>query len=245
MIKKILALIICLNIFYSPAYCIIQDDFVQSTLDKTKKPERIIAPVIKDNFIENSLNKNLQIKTVENKIIKDVFAEKNANKNISIKQNVDFGEQIALPKSNGNITKKIAIYNSENSVPIKIKIKKHFSTRHKIDEGDYIEFITLEDVKIKNKTYPAGTSVQARVETISQNKIWGVPSDLVIGNFTIDGKPLKGEINKTGANRSLWLYPTIYMTTFCFGLGLLLIPIRGGHAKISPSQTYIINYLKQ
>ena len=61
-------------------------------------------------------------------------------------------------------------------------------------------------------------------------------------NFSIDGKRLAGEISKTGANRSLWLYPTIYMTTLFFGVGLLLIPIRGGHAKIKPQQTFTVYY---
>ncbi len=243
MIKKFLVLVICFNIFYSPALCIIEDNFAQSTLDKTKSIKKAEKLIIKDDFAENNLSKNLQIKHAENKIIEDKFAENNRNKNVEIKKNIDFGEKIALPKSKSNVVKRITTINNNEAVPIEIKIKKHFSTRHKIDEGDYIEFVTLADVKTKNKTIPAGTTVQARVETISQNKIWGVPADLVIGNFTIDGKPLKGEINKTGANRSLWLYPTIYMTSFCFGLGLLLIPIRGGHAKINPSQTYTINYL--
>lgn len=178
---------------------------------------------INDDFADRTLSKELMIQKAKNPIIIDEFAESMAKKTPQTKAGK-------------------ALF-SENKVPIKIRIKKHLSTKHEVDEGDYVEFETLSEVKIKNKVYPRGTTVRARIETISQNKIWGVPSDLVVGNFTIDEKPLYGEISKTGANRSLWLYPTIYTTTFFLGIGLLLIPIRGGHAKITPAQAYTINYI--
>ena len=68
----------------------------------------------------------------------------------------------------------------------------------------------------------------------------GVPADLVIGSFTLNGVPLGGEINKTGANRSLWVYPCMYGTLWFFGIGVLFIPIRGGHAKIKTTETYTL-----
>ena len=134
------------------------------------------------------------------------------------------------------------VIDNENLIPIKVRIKNYLSTKQKIDEGDFIEFETITELKVKNKSYPVGTTIKARIETISYNKIWGVPSDLTVGNFSIDNTPLKGEINKTGANRSLWLYPTIYLTGFFFGIGFLLIPIRGGHAKIRPQQVFTVYY---
>ena len=129
-------------------------------------------------------------------------------------------------------------YNSATAVPV--KIKRYFTTRSHIQEGDYIEFATTKDVVIKKKLYPAGTTVKARVETISQNKAMGVPSDLIVGNFSIEGIPLAGEVSKTGANRSFWVYPCTYGFLFFFGAGLLFIPIRGGHAKITKRQTYTL-----
>ena len=242
MLKKFIAFWICFSMVYSPAYCAINDDFVGKTLSKDLTIQKAKNPVIVDEFTENSLAKRFNATTLEYKIIEDNFAQNNKNKNTYSKPKIDFAEQIIVAGEKSAKTKKTVIITEENTIPIKIRIKKHLSTRHKVDEGDYIEFETLSEVKIKDKVYPRGTTIQARIETISQNKIWGVPWDLVIGNFAIDGKSLQGEITKTGANRSLWLYPTIYITTFFFGFGLLLIPIRGGHAKISPTQTYTINY---
>ncbi len=244
MLKKLIALIISLNTLYLPAHCVIQDDFANTTLSKNLAIKNASKPVIVDDFAQNSLDKNKQIKTHKNIIIEDKFAENNKNKNTHAKPKIEiYDTPVKLTK---NTTEKRArkFSTSTGGKAIKIKIKKRLSTKHEIDEGDYIEFETVSDVKIKNKTYAKGTAVRARVETISQNKIWGVPADLAVSNFSINGISLAGEINKTGANRSLWLYPTVYITTFCFGLGLLLIPIRGGHAKITPEQIYTINYFE-
>ncbi len=241
MFKKYLSILICFNILILPAYCTISDDFVEKTLSKKQKIAPAQQPIIKDTFVEQTIGTNLKLKPVKKVIITDSFAQNNKNKNQYTKPKVDFSEQKIV--NTQKITQpKIAIVNSENSTPIKIRIKKYISTKHKIDEGDFIEFETLSDVKIKNKIYKAGTTVKARIETISYNKTWGVPSDLIVGNFLLDEEKLTGEISKTGANRSLWLYPTVYVTTFFFGLGVFLIPIRGGHAKITPQQTFTVYY---
>lgn len=241
MIKNFLILFISLNIIVLPAYSIIDDEFVQRSLPKTLKIQNYEKLEIEDFFVEKTLNKNLKIKQVKNNNIVDEFALSNKNKNIYSKPKVDFSEQVIV--SNKAIKPNVAVARfDDNSLPIQIAVKKSFSTKQKIDEGDYIEFETLSDVKIKNKTYPKGSTVMARVETLSLNKIWGVPSDLTVGNFSLDNNLLFGEINKTGANRSFWLYPTVYVTSCFFGIGLLLIPIRGGHAKIKPNQTYTVYY---
>ena len=241
MFKKYLSILLCFNILVLPAYCTISDDFVEKTLSKKQKITPVQQPIIKDTFVEQTIGTNLKPKPVKKVIITDSFAQNNKNKNQYTKPKVDFSEQ-KVANTKQIAQPKIAIVNSENSTPIKIRVKKYISTKQKIDEGDFIEFETLSDVKIKNKIYKAGTTIKARVETISYNKIWGVPSDLIIGNFSLDGKKLIGEISKIGANRSLWLYPTVYVTTLFFGLGVFLIPIRGGHAKIKPQQTYSVYY---
>lgn len=135
------------------------------------------------------------------------------------------------------------IYEDENITEVKVKIKKNYSTRQKIKEGEYLDFITAKDFTYNDKLYPAGTPVKARVEMVSLNKIYGVPSDVIIGNFSIDDIALRGEISKTGANRALWLYPTAQITTWICGIGLLLIPIRGGHAKIKTKETFTLEAL--
>lgn len=177
--KKILALLLCLNIFLVPVWALlIEDEFVDETLDKNLKIKKSKYIPIADNLSENKYQE------------------------------------------------------------IKIRIKNEYSTKDNLDEGDYIDFVTVEDVKLKDKIYPKDSIVKARIETISQNKAWGVPSDLIVGNFTLDNNKLTGEISKTGANRSLWLYPAVEIGCIFLGAGLLLIPIRGGHAKIKPTETY-------
>lgn len=242
MFKKTLTFLICFNILVLPAYCTITDDFVEKTLSSKHKIKAVQQPIFNDTFVEQTLDKKLKSKTVKKNIIVDNFAENNKNKNQYTKTKINFNEQIIVTSKTQVQPKKATIISEENLIPVKIRIKNYLSTKHKFDEGDFIEFETISEVKIKNKTYPAKTIVKARIETISYNKIWGVPSDLVVGNFSIDKNPLKGEISKTGANRSLWLYPTAYLTTCFFGLGMLLIPIRGGHAKIKPKQTYTVYY---
>lgn len=242
MIKKILSLFISFNFISIPAYCMINDDFVDKSLPKNSKIQKLQIIEINDTFVEQSINKNLQTKKIKPNKMVDEFAESNKNKNSYTKPKVDFSEQPVVVQKKSIEPKKTIIITDTNSIPVKIRIKKQLSTRQKVDEGDFIEFETLSDVRIKNRTYPKGTVVKARIETISLNKMWGIPSDLTIGNFSLDGQKLNGEINKIGANRSLWLYPTVYVTTVLFGVGLLLAPIRGGHAKIKPKQIYTVHY---
>lgn len=237
--KKFLVIFLCLNFLCAPAYCAITDDFAEKTLDKNLEIKSHKENVITDDFVQNSLNKNLKIKKNNKKKIYDDFAEKNQNKNPKIKTKIEINETIpSISKKNTN--KKIVVIDDTNMQSVMVNIKEYFTTKQKIDEGDYIEFETLNPIKLQNAVYPAGTTVMARIETLSLNQIWGVPSDLVVGNFSINEIPLAGEISKTGANRSLWVRPCVVSFLLFFGAGLLFIPIRGGHAKITPSETYTL-----
>ena len=242
MLKKYLAILISINILTLPAYCTISDDFVEKTLSNKQNIKILKQPIIKDTFVEQTIDKNLKHKAVKENIIIDEFAENNKNKNQYTRPNISFYEEKIVISKELTQPRKFMMIDNENLIPIKVRIKNYLSTKQKIDEGDFIEFETITELKVKNKSYPVGTTIKARIETISYNKIWGVPSDLTVGNFSIDNTPLKGEINKTGANRSLWLYPTIYLTGFFLGIGFLLIPIRGGHAKIRPQQVFTVYY---
>lgn len=244
MFKKLLTTFICFNIIISPGFCAINDDFVEKTLSTNQKIKAIEDPIYKDTFAEQTINKNLKPKKIKTVVITDTFAENNKNKNNHIKPKVEFNEQIITVSSKQSIATKAPIYiTEEKSTPIKIRIKNYFTTKQKkFDEGDFIEFETIAETKIKDKTYPAGTTVKARIETISYNKSKGVPSDVVVGNFSIDNIPLKGEISKTGANRSLWIYPVSCISSLFFGVGVLLLPIRGGHAKIRQRQIFTVYY---
>lgn len=235
--KKLFILFISMSFICMPAYSIITDDFAVASLDKNLKIKPVSAQKIQDDFAEKTLDKNLKIKVQKTAYITDTFAEKNKNKNIYQKQTVDIKD--VLPKINTvKSANKVVISDINPAIEIPVRIKKYYSTRQKINEGDYVDFETVKDVVIKKKTYSKGTLVKARIENVSLNKSMGVPSDLVIGNFSIDGIPLAGEISKTGANRSLWVYPCAYGLMFFFCAGLLFIPIRGGHAKVSTSEIH-------
>lgn len=195
------------------------------------------AVIVEDEFVDETLDKNLKIKNNKYSPIADDFAQNNKNKN-SHKRLVVIDE--VLPETSKQVLIKKPNVIGENYNEIKVRSKEEYSTKNMIEEGEFIDFITVEDVKIKNKDYPKGTVIKARIETVSQNKIWGVPADLVVGNFMLDDNKLMGEISKTGANRSLWLYPAVGAGCCFLGAGLLLIPIRGGHAKIKPSQVYTL-----
>lgn len=243
--KKILAFIISLNFALMPAYCTISDDFADSSLDKTLKIKITSQKSVQDDFVQNSLDKNLKIRTYKYSPVVDNFGESNKNKNTAVKK---YGlVQETLPKINeqNKIQRKIVITDINSGISVPIKICNNYSTKDKFDEGDYLDFKTTKEVLINQKIYPEGTPVKARIENVSKNLSWGVPADLVVGNFSIDNIPLAGEIEKTGANRSLWLKPcVICVSLLFFGAGVLLIPIRGGHAKIRTSQIYTLEAVK-
>ena len=242
--QKYLISFICFNILSMPAFALINDDFVDSTLDKTKSYPAHIIKNITDDFADTNL-KNIPLTKRETPIIIDEFAENNISKNTSLNQRIIINE--VLPKSNyKNLVygKKEAVIDKIGMTPVQIRIKDKITSKFiKIDEGDYVEFETVKPVVINNKEYPAGTTVKGRVETISPNDMRGTPGDIVISNFDIDGMKMYGELAKTGANRTLWLYPTSIVFSAFFGLGVLLLFIRGGHAKITPAQVFTV-YVK-
>ena len=202
----------------------------------------ILSPVfatITDEFVEKSLDKNLIIREYKPTLIIDDFAEANKNKSAPLKK-VVIRESIPVIK-----TKRIAaaykINEDENNI-VRIKIKERISTKSKPEEGQKILFTTVDTIKINNKIYPAGTTVNGRIETISQNDIWGAPAEIILGNFSIDGIPLYGEINKTGFNNTLWVKPLAYAGGIFFGTGFFFMFLRGGHAKIKQDEIFSLHF---
>lgn len=215
--KVFISLFILCSMFSSQVFAFIEDDFVNSTLDKNLKIKPRVYYFIEDDFVEISQNKSFK----KNKVI----------------------IQEELPTHSSSFNRKIfQIREFDNSIPIFIKIKKNLTTKQKPEEGEIIEFEAVKEFKIKNKVYPEGTVIKARVENVSPNYTIGTPADIVIGNFQLEGEVLRGEISKTGANRALWVKPISYVGTFFFGAGAFLLFIRGGHAKINQSEIFTIYY---
>ena len=60
--KKIIAIIICLQVFLLPTYSQIEDNFVNSSLDKNLQTKVVKQVYIKDSLVDTTLDKNLKIK---------------------------------------------------------------------------------------------------------------------------------------------------------------------------------------
>lgn len=234
--KNKLIIYICFSLFFSPCLALIEDDFVEQTLDKNLQIKKQEKKIYIDEFAQNNTAKNYNI--IKSGYIEDNFAIKNTNISKISKSKTEFNEVLPNISTKDKQVIKSRKTSLDSSQNIKIKIKSNFSTRKKVDEGDALDFEIAEDILINGKKYSKGTNVKARIETLSLNYSMGVPADVVVGNFYLDNILLNGEISKTGANRGLWLRPSVYIFSSFFGMGLLLIPIRGGHAKIKTNEIF-------
>ena len=111
-------------------------------------------------------------------------------------------------------------------------------------------FIATRDFEIMGKKFEKGTTVLGRVETLSASDKMGTPETLKIDNFYIDdnGKEinLHGSVSKTGANRSIWVYPLYQAGNITFYVaGFVFVPIHGGRAKLSTKEDFTIFYEMQ
>ena len=191
--------------------------------------------VINDDFVDATLDKSLQIKPYKQNFVTDSFAESNTRKSLP---NIIEQPQEVLPSvENGNYKANMFVY-KENRTPVKIKITKNYSTKDKIEEGTYLEFETVSDVN----NYKAGTKVSGRIETISPSGIWGTPADVIISNFKLEDKLLQGIIEKSGSNRTLWVRPLSIVGGIVFGSGIFFMFIKGGHAKIKTDEIFTVYF---
>ena len=189
---------------------------------------------IKDELLEDSHFRSISKgSALPNKIVyDDYFIEKNINlKNV----------RRIKPKNSYDFTKK--------QIPIKIKIAKQLKSTREILEGSTIPFVAEHDFEINSKKFSRGTTILGRVETISSSDKMGTPESIKISNFYIPDSQeinLYGSISKTGANRSLWVYPLYQAGNILFYVaGFAVVPIHGGKAKLSTTETFTVFYETQ
>lgn len=220
--KKILAMLLCINFIGLQAVYALEDEFVNSTLDKNLKIQTAKTPFYEDETAL-LLNQNLKVKPVTYKSIKNDMLP-------TIKDETIY--------ASGSKVDHFDFENLDRTI-IKLTVKDYVTTKN-LSEGEFIDFVVVEDVKTANYTIAKNTPAKARVELISMNQAYGVPANLTIDNFVIDSKiKAQGQITKTGANRSLWVYPLGIGFSVFFLLGpICFFPIRGGHAKLLPGKTY-------
>lgn len=184
--------------------------------------------LIDDSFISNSSNHTLTKEEAPD----DFFFEKIID--ISKVRKI-------LPKTQYDFTKK--------QIPIQIKIAKHLKSTRNILEGSTIPFIAQHDFEINGKKYNQGTTILGRVETISRSDKMGTPESIKISNFYIPAEKeidLTGSISKTGANRSIWVYPLYQAGNITFYVaGFVFVPIHGGRAKLSTTDSFTVYFETQ
>ncbi len=267
--KKFLIILI-LIIFSLPVYAqntgMVEDELLKSNYFKGNSTGFVLKEQdpIKDELLEIPLYKDSVFRLgvsasgeyteipVEDELIDDGFIENAKNFVIVSKEHPDeyFIEKkidltkvrIIKPKTKYDFTKKI--------VPIKIKIAKHLKSAKKIKEGSTISFIAQNDFEIKGKKYEKGTTILGRVEIISASDKMGVPETLKISNFFIEDDNeeinLYGAVSKTGANRSIWVYPLYQAGNILFyAAGFAVVPIHGGRAKVLTSESFTVFYETQ
>lgn len=143
-----------------------------------------------------------------------------------------------LPKNKYDFTQK--------QIPVQIQLAQQLKTKGLL-EGSVVRFVTTHDFEINGKNYKKGTSVLGRVETLSASDKMGVPETLKIDNFYIEDNgqeiSLSGSISKTGANRSIWVYPLYQAGNITFyAAGFVFVPIHGGRAKLLATESFTVFY---
>lgn len=132
-------------------------------------------------------------------------------------------------------------------IPVKIKFLETINSKYN-GEGQILEFEVVEDVfNGKTKIVSRGTSGRAVLETVSPRGSLGVPADITISKFEIDGldkKKFDGNIVKYGKNLTLLSAALKYsIGSFIPGTGYVFMLIKGGQAKIKPNEILEIRYV--
>lgn len=222
--KKYLSLILIFSFVSSNASYAIVDDFAKQTLNKNLKIQEYKKQIIVDDLITEDFIKINKDKVYTQKVyLIDDFV----NNNLSSYKNEKLISYVPIDFANFKKGK------------IKIKSLDYVTTKNKtLKEGTIINFVVAEDFSYNNKRFKKGSLLKAKIENISQNQAFGIPANLEIGNFDISGTKLENTLKINGANRAAWVLPLGYIGLFFFGVGVLIFPIRGGHAKLYKNKTY-------
>lgn len=133
--------------------------------------------------------------------------------------------------------------------PLRIKFLERISTKGVNNtEGQIVKFVVVHNIYDgKKKLVSHGTIGTARVETISPRGFMGVPADLIISHFEVEGldkRKIEGDVVKSGYNLMGLAGALKYsIGTFIPGTGYLFMLIKGGQAKIDPSDIFEVKYV--
>lgn len=235
-----------LNCFASE--CAITDELAEN-LDKEglSMPEieqyRINDFLITDDFIQkNSQEFKITQPKIDDFLITDDFILKNSRKIFIFKPYYhDYFAEHSLKKYKHTVYKR-KIYNFQNihHTYIKVRPEREISTKHAINAGDKVYFYVEENVQKDGKTIiKKGEKLTARVATISESGLYGIPADIIIGDFQLGDIQLSGEITKEGFTHTYWIIPVSNVASFFIPFsGQLFRFIHGGHAKIKTKDVF-------
>lgn len=188
---------------------------------------------------------------IEDELVDGDFISNAANFAIIKKGHSDdfFFEKIIDPSKVRKILPKTRYDFTKQQIPIQIQLAEQLKTKGLL-EGTVVHFVATHDFEINGKKFKKGTTVLGRVETLSASDKMGVPETLKIDNFYIEDNGqeinLSGSISKTGANRSIWVYPLYQAGNITFYVaGFVFVPIHGGRAKLSTTDSFIVFYETQ
>ena len=244
--KKLL-LILTLIILGTPVFAHNTERIKDELLDPAMYNDMSGSSVFRLGIYENN---QYQYIPVEDELIDNDFISRASNFEIMQKEqfddfffekNIDAGKiRKILPKTRYDFTKK--------QIPIKIKLSEHLKSTRNILEGSTIPFIAQNDFEINGKKYNSGTTILGRVETISASDKMGTPESIKISNFYIPDEQIElhGSVSKSGANRSIWVYPLYQAGNITFYVaGFIFVPIHGGRVKLSTSEAFTVFYETQ
>lgn len=186
--------------------------------------DELVNPYFMSKFGGHSILKHDRIR-IEDNLAKTHLANRHLDR-IKVKNNYDF---------------------TQAQIPVQLKIVKNISTKNHILEGDILLFKTVKEVTLREDlVLPKGTQIVGRVETVSESDKMGCPANVVVDNFHVKDNPdicFYGNVTKTGANRSLWVYPLYQAGNITFYVaGFVFVPIHGGHAKLQTKDTFTVFY---
>lgn len=140
-------------------------------------------------------------------------------------------------------------YTKVKYFPLRIKFLQTITTKgNENSEGQIVKFVVVSDMYDgKKKILQHGTIGTARIETISPRGFMGVPADLIISHFEVEGldkKKIEGDVVKSGYNLMGLAGALKYsIGTFIPGTGYLFMLIKGGQAKIETSDIFEVKYV--
>lgn len=245
---KKLFLILTSIILGIPVFAYNNDRIKDELLDPAMYNDMSGNSVFKLGIFKNNQYKYIPI---EDELIDNDFISNASNYAIIRKEQPDdlFFEKIIDTKKVRKILPKTRYDFNKQQIPIEIRLADKLKTKGLV-EGTIVPFTATHDFEINGKNFKKGTTILGRVETLSASDKMGTPESIKIDNFYLEdnGKEinLSGSVSKTGANRSIWVYPLYQAGNITFyAAGFVFVPIHGGRAKLSTTDSYTLFYEMQ